>query len=359
MNTMVKALGHANSVNKQALFDRARESNGAVSKVKITAIGTAVPPGLLTNADLEKLVDTTDEWITERTGIKNRHIVEKGVTTSDLGAEAALKVCEKAGINPSAVDLIICATITPDFILPATACLIQAKIGASGAWGFDLSIACSGFLYALQVGAQFVATGMHKNVLVIGVDVMSSIIDYTDRQTCIIFGDGGGAALLQASSGVDEGCFLDFIHETDGNGSDALCLPGGGSRNPTSIETVEKRMHYVHQEGKAVFKFATLKMSELCSRILEKNGLTGPDVDLFVPHQANRRIIQAAVDRIQIPESKVVINIEEYGNTTAGTIPLAINTALERDMLKPGDLVLMASMGAGFSAGACLLRWAT
>lgn len=357
MNTIVKPADKPLSVKKQALFDQAREGTRKISKVKITSVGTAVPPGLLTNADLEKMVETTDEWITERTGIKSRHIVDKGVTTSDLGAEAALKTCEKAGIKPTDVDLIICATITPDMILPATACLIQSKIGATGAWGFDLSIACSGFLYALQVGIQFVANGTCKNVLVVGVDIMSTIVDYTDRQTCIIFGDGGGAALLQASSGIDEGCFIDFLHETDGTGSDALCVPAGGSRHPASHETLDKRMHYVHQEGKAVFKFATLKMSELCSRLLERNGLTGDDVDLFVPHQANKRIIQAAVDRIQIPEERVVINIDEYGNTTAGTLPLALQSALDRKMLLPGDLVLMASMGAGFSAGAALLRW--
>jgi 3-oxoacyl-[acyl-carrier-protein] synthase-3 len=358
MNTIVKPAETINSVNKQTLFEEARQGTRKVSPVKITTVGTAVPPRLLTNADLEKMVETTDEWITERTGIKTRHVVDKGVTTSDLGAEAARKACEKAGIKPADVELIICATITPDMILPATACLIQSKIGATGAWGFDLSIACSGFLYALQVAVQFVANGTHKNVLVVGVDIMSTIVDYTDRQTCIIFGDGGGAALLQPSQGIDEGCFIDFLHETDGNGSDALCIPAGGSRHPASPETLEKRMHYVHQEGKAVFKFATLKMSELCSRLLEKNNLTGDDIDLFVPHQANKRIIQAAVDRIQIPEERVVINIDEYGNTTAGTIPLALQSALDRKMLRKGDLVLMASMGAGFSAGATLLRWA-
>jgi 3-oxoacyl-[acyl-carrier-protein] synthase-3 len=357
MNTIVEPAKKLSSVKKQRLLDEARSGKRKVSKVKITAVATAVPPGLLTNADLEKMVETTDEWITERTGIKSRHIVEKGVTTSDLGAEAALKVCQKAGIKPTDVDLIICATITPDMILPATACLIQDKIGATGAWGFDLSIACSGFLYALQVAVQFVVNGTNKNVLVVGVDIMSTIVDYTDRQTCIIFGDGGGAALLQASQGVDDGCFIDFLHEIDGNGSDALCVPAGGSRHPASPETLEKRMHYVHQEGKAVFKFATLKMSELCSRLLERNGLTGEDIDLFVPHQANKRIIQAAVDRIHIVEERVVINIDEYGNTTAGTIPLALQTALDRGMLQTGDLVLMASMGAGFSAGATLLFW--
>lgn len=328
-----------------------------MSLAKIAAVGTAVPPRLLTNKDLEKLVETNDEWIQERTGIRQRHIVDKGVATSDLATEAARKVIAKTGIDPKEIDLILVATITPDMQLPATACLVQHNIGATGAWGFDISIACSGFLYALQVAVQFVSNGTHKNVLVIGVDVMSSIIDYTDRQTCIIFGDGGGAALVQPSSGPEDGCFFDFIHEVDGSGADYLCLPGGGSRNPTSEETIAKRMHYVHQDGKAVFKFATLKMSELCQKILERNGLTGADVDVFIPHQANRRIIQAAVDRIQVPMERVVINIDEYGNTTAGTLPLALQSGLDNGQLKKGDLVLMASMGAGFSAGAMLFRW--
>jgi 3-oxoacyl-[acyl-carrier-protein] synthase-3 len=330
---------------------------GKVSLAKVTAIGTAVPPKILTNDDLEKMVDTTDAWIQERTGIRQRHIVEKGVATSDLATEAVLKIIAQTGLQPTDIDLIIVATITPDMPLPATACLVQNKIGATKAWGFDLSVACSGFLYALQVAVQFVHNGTHKNVIVIGVDVMSSIIDYTDRQTCIIFGDGGGAALVQQSSSPEDGCFIDFIHEVDGSGGEFLCMPGGGSRNPTTLETVEKRMHFVHQDGKAVFKFATLKMSELCHRVLERNGLTGDDVDLFVPHQANRRIIQAAVDRIQIPIERVIINIDEFGNTTAGTLPLALQSALEQGRLKKGDLVLMASMGAGFSAGAALIRW--
>lgn len=332
-------------------------SRKTMSLAKIAGVGTAVPPALLTNADLEKMVDTTDEWITERTGIKQRHMAAKGVTSSDLASEAALKAIAKAGIKPTDIELIIVATITPDMQLPATACLVQHKIGATGAWGFDMSVACSGFLYGLQVAAQFVNSGAHKNVLVIGVDVMSSIIDYTDRQTCIIFGDGGGAVVVQPSTSAEEGCIIDYIHEVDGSGGEFLCLPGGGSKNPTSAETVANRMHYVHQDGKAVFKFATLKMSELCQKVLERNGLTGADVDLFVPHQANRRIIQAAMERVGIKEENVIINIHEFGNTTAGTLPLALNSAIEQGRLKKGDLVLMASMGAGFSAGAALIRW--
>jgi 3-oxoacyl-[acyl-carrier-protein] synthase-3 len=328
-----------------------------VSLAKITSVGIAVPPRLLTNNDLEKLVDTNDQWITERTGIKQRHIVDPGVTTSDLAAEAALSCLAKANVKPEDVEMIIVATITPDMMLPATACLVQHKIGATKAWGFDVSIACSGFLYALQVGVQFVTNGTHKNVLVIGMDVMSSIVDYTDRQTCIIFGDGGGAALVQPSNEPKDGCFIDFIHEVDGSGGDSLCVPAGGSKHPSSAQTVSDRMHYVRQDGKAVFKFATLKMSDICHRILERNGLTGADVDVFIPHQANIRIIQAAVERIQIPSERVVINIQEYGNTTAGTLPLAMQSGLERAQLKRGDLVLMASMGAGLSAGAALFRF--
>ncbi len=324
---------------------------------RIAGVASAIPPKVLTNKDLEKFVDTTDQWIVERTGIKQRHIVEKGVTASDLGAEAADKLLKQTGVKPNEVDLIIVATITPDMQLPATACLVQNKINAVGAWGFDVSAACSGFLYSLQTATQFVANGSAKNVIVIGVDVMSSIIDYSDRKTCIIFGDGGGAVLVQASPSESEGVFLDYLFEVDGSGGEALNLPAGGSRYPTSHETVDKKMHYVHQDGAAVFKFATRKMSEVCVRLLERNGLTGKDIDLFVPHQANLRIIQAAVERLGAPMEKVIINIDEYGNTTAGTLPLALQTALDKGRLKKGDLVLMASMGAGFTAGAALFRW--
>lgn len=330
---------------------------GKVLPVKIASLGTAIPPGIMTNADLERMVETSDEWITERTGIRQRHIAEKGTTCSQLATEAALKAIDAAGLEPTDIEMILVGTITPDMILPATACLVQNNIGAKGAWGYDILAACSGFLYALQTGTQFVATGKHKNVLVIGLDVMSSIIDYTDRQTCIIFGDGGGAVILQPSDTPEDGCFIDHLFEVDGSGGEYLCLPGGGSKHPASHETVDQKLHYVHQDGKAVFKFATLKMSELCQKLLERNGLTGKDVDVFIPHQANKRIIQAAMERIEIPEERVIINIDEFGNTTAGTLPLAMNTALEQRRLKRGDLVLMASMGAGFTAGASLFRY--
>lgn len=325
---------------------------------KISAVGACVPPGILSNKDLESMVETSDQWIVERTGIRQRHIAAKGVASSDLATEAVKELIAKSGIKATDIDLIIVATITPDMQLPATACLVQNNVGATKAWGFDMSIACSGFLYALQVGAQFVRTGAHQNVVVIGVDVMSSIIDYTDRQTCIIFGDGGGAALIQPCAAGEEFGVIDFVHEVDGSGGVSLCLPAGGSRNPTTHETIDKRMHYVHQDGPAVFKFATRKMAEMCTRVLDRNGLTGKDVDLFIPHQANLRIITSAMERLGMTMDRVVVNIDEYGNTTAGTIPLAMHSALEKGMLKKGYLVLLASMGAGFSAGATLLRWA-
>ncbi|HEY9776599.1 MAG TPA: beta-ketoacyl-ACP synthase III [Planktothrix sp.] len=329
-----------------------------VRRAKITAVGTSVPAGLLTNQDLEKLVDTSDQWILERTGIRQRHIVEKGVTTSELSTDAARKAIEQAGLKPSDIELIVVATITPDMQLPATACLVQNNIGADRAWGFDLSAACSGFLYGLQVCSQFVETGSHETVLAIGMDVMSSIIDYKDRKTCVIFGDGGGAALIQPAEENEDAGMIDFLHEVDGSGGAALCLPGGGSKHPPSHETVDSKLHYVHQDGPAVFKFATRKMAEICSRLLERNGFTGKDVDVFIPHQANKRIIDNSAERLGLSEDKIIINIDEYGNTTAGTLPLAMQTALQQGKLKKGDLVLLATVGAGFSAGAALMRWA-
>lgn len=335
-----------------------KEFPSRVGLAKLSAVGTYVPAGLLTNQDLEKLVETSDRWIIERTGIRVRHIADKGVASSDLATEAARKVIKGAGIRPSDIELIIVATITPDMMLPATACLVQHNIGAVGAWGFDLNIACSGFLYAMQVGAQFVVTGAHKNVLVIGVDVMSTIVDYTDRQTCIIFGDGAGAVLIQPADEKDGFGIIDYLFEIDGSGGSSLCIPGGGSRYPASHETVDKRMHFVKQEGQVVFKYATRKIAEMCVRLLERNGYTGKDVDVFIPHQANLRIIAAAAERVQLDMDRVIVNIDEYGNTTAATIPIAMQTALDQKKLKRGDLVLLASVGAGFSAGAALVRWA-
>jgi 3-oxoacyl-[acyl-carrier-protein] synthase-3 len=326
-------------------------------RVKISALGAYVPPRLLTNADLEKMVETSDQWITERTGIRERHIVDKGVATSDLAVEAAKKALAQRGIDPSDLDAILVGTVTPDMFFPSTACLVQNKLGAKGVWGFDLSAACSAFLYALQVGTQFVATGAHKRVMVIGADVMSSIIDYTDRATCIIFGDGAGAVILEPAENDSLG-MIDFMHEVDGSGGCSLYMPGGGSLNPSTHETVDKKMHYVHQDGQAVFKFAVRKQTELCEKILERNGIKASDIDVFVAHQANKRIINATAERLALRPESVVINIDRYGNTTAGTIPLAMDTARQEGKLKKGDLVLLASVGAGFTVGATLLRWA-
>ena len=326
-------------------------------RVKISALGTYVPPRLLTNADLAKMVDTNDEWIMSRVGIRERHIVDKGVGTSDLAAEAARRALAQRGIAASELDAIIVATVTPDMMFPATACLVQHKIGASKAWGFDLSAGCSQFVYALQVGAQFVQTGAHKKVMVIGADVMSSIIDYTDRATCVLFGDGAGAAILEPSEDDSLG-LIDFLHEVDGSGGVSLYMPGGGSLNPSSHETVDKKMHYVHQDGAAVFKFAVRQMAEFCVETLKRNGLTGNDIDLMIPHQANLRIISATADRLKLPPEKVVINIDRYGNTTGATIPLAMQSAIDDGRLKKGTLVLLAAVGAGFTTGTTLLRWA-
>ena len=325
-------------------------------RAKISAVGSYVPPRLLTNADLEKMVATNDQWITERTGIRERHLVDKGVATSDLAVEAA-KIClAKRGIEASEIETIIVATVTPDMTFPATACLVQDKLGAPHAWGFDLSAACSGFPYALQVGAKLIESGAHKKVLVIGSDVMSSIIDYTDRATCIIFGDGAGAVLLEPCEEGEIG-LIDFHHEIDGSGAVSLNMPAGGSLLPASHATVDAKQHFVHQDGQAVYKFAVRKMSEISEALLSRNGVAGSELGCFIPHQANKRIILSTAERLGMEEDRVIINIDRYGNTTAGTIPIAMNTALEEGRLKKGDLVLLASVGAGFTAAATLLRW--
>lgn len=304
------------------------------------------------------MVETSDQWITDRTGIRQRHIVEDGIATSDLAYAACKSALSQRGIAPSEVEVIVVGTVTPDMFFPSTACLVQDKLGARGSWGFDVSAACSGFLYALQAGAQFIQTGVHKKVLVVGADVMSSIIDYKDRATCVIFGDGAGAVLLEPQEEVEDLGLIDFIHEIDGSGACSLYMPGGGSRNPATIKTVEDGMHYVHQDGQAVFKYAVRKMCEISERLLERNGYQGSDIDCFIPHQANLRIINATASRLGLPPGRVIINIDQYGNTTAATIPLAMQSALESGKLKKGDLVLLASVGAGFTSGSTLLRWA-
>jgi 3-oxoacyl-[acyl-carrier-protein] synthase-3 len=311
---------------------------------------------LLTNADLEKMVATSDQWITERTGIRERHIVDKGVATSDLAAEAARNCLAKRGIKATDLEVIIVATVTPDMLFPATACLVQDKIGAKGAWGFDLSAACSGFPYALQMGAKLIESGMQKKVMVIGADVMSSIIDYKDRATCVIFGDGAGAVLLEPCEAGEIG-MIDYFHEIDGSGAHSLNMPGGGSLHPPTAETVAANMHVVHQDGQAVYKFAVRKMAEAAEIVLSRHGVTGKDLACFIPHQANKRIILSTADRLGLPLERVIINIDRFGNTTAATIPIAMQTALEEGRLKKGDLVLLASVGAGFTVGATLLQW--
>ena len=325
-------------------------------RAEIKSLATYVPPRVLTNAELETLVETTNEWILQRTGIRERHIVDKGVATSDLAKEAAIVAIERAGLTPHDIDVIIVGTVTPDMLFPSTACLVQTKIGADRAWGFDLSAACSAFTYSLTVGAKLVTSGAANHVLVIGADVMSSIIDYTDRATCVLFGDGAGAVVVGRASSDDVGIY-DFEHQIDGSGGSALCMPAGGSQMPASHETIDQRLHFVKQEGATVFKFAVTKTVDTCSRLLARNKLTPDDIDVFVSHQANRRIILSAAERLGLPLDKVVINIERFGNTTAATIPLALNDAVNEGRLKKGDRVLMASVGAGFTVGAMLMRW--
>lgn len=327
-----------------------------IRPVKIAGLSAFVPPHVLTNDDLEKLVETSNEWILQRTGIRERHIVDPGMATSDIAAPAALAAIAEAGLTPADIGFIVVGTTTPDTIFPSTACVLQAKIGATKAWGFDLGAACSGFTYSLTVGWKMVASGAVDHALVVGADVMSSIIDYTDRSTCVLFGDGAGAVVLSAA-GPEEPCLIDFLHEIDGRGGAALCMPAGGSRRPASHETVDQRMHFVKQDGATVFKFAVKKSGEVAQRLLERHGLSGKDLDLFVSHQANRRIIEATAERIGLAPEKVVINLERYGNTTAGTIPLALADARADGRLKKGDLVLLTSVGAGFTVGAILLRW--
>jgi len=325
-------------------------------KAKITGLATYVPPKTLLNSELEKMINTTNQWILDRTGIEKRHIVEKGVGTSDLAVEAVRKLLIQKELKPDDIDMIIVATVTPDMFFPSTACLVQHKLGASRLWGFDLSGACCGFVYALSTGAQFVHSGMHKRVIVIGADVMSSIINYQDRATCVLFGDGAGAVLLEPCE-EDEG-IIDFLHEIDGSGGQFLNMPAGGSLNPASHDTVEKKMHYVHQQGQQVFKYAVKKMGEYSVRILEKNNIPFDQVDVFIAHQANLRIINAAAERLKLSEDKVIRNIHKYGNTTAATIPLAMQDAIDEGKMKKGSLALLAAVGAGYTVGSMVLRWA-
>ena len=321
----------------------------------ITAVGGYVPPKILSNADLEKMVDTNDEWIRSRTGITERHILdEPGKASSDLAVGAILPMLAKRGIDPSEIDMIICGTVTGDYIFPATANIIADKIGAVNSWGYDVNAACSGFLFALTTGASFVETGRYKKVIVVGVDKMSSIIDYTDRATCIIFGDGAGAVLLEPSA--DEDGFQDAILKSDGIGREYLHIKAGGSLKPASVETVMAKEHYAFQDGQPVFKFAVKGMADVSAELMEKHKLTADDIAWLVPHQANLRIIDATADRVGLPKEKVMINIQKYGNTTAATIPLCLWEW--ESQLKKGDNLILAAFGGGFTWGAAWVKWA-
>jgi 3-oxoacyl-[acyl-carrier-protein] synthase-3 len=325
-------------------------------KARITAVGCYTPPRLLTNEDLSKMVDTSDAWIVDRTGIRQRHIAPPEMATSDMAVEASRAAIARAGLDPSELDAILVCTVTPDHTFPSTACLVQHSLGATRAWGFDISAACSSFVYGLTTAAHLCSAGTHRKVLVVGSDTMSRIIDYTDRSTCVLFGDGAGAMIVEQASDDDPNSFIAFLNEIDGSGAHNLHMPAGGSRMPPSHETVEKKLHYVKQEGQQVFRYAVRKMHDVCRELLDRNGFTADDVKLLIPHQANKRIICAAAERLGI--QNVIINIDRFGNTTAATIPLATEDALETGRLQKGDLVLFAAVGAGFTVGANLWRWA-
>lgn len=322
---------------------------------KITATAHSTPEGVMTNFDIEKLVDTSDEWIRSRTGITQRHVVSENEASSDISTRIAVSLLKKSGIDPNEIDVIIIGTVTPDHFTPSTAALVQKNIGASNAWGYDLSAACSGFLYGLETGANFIASGKYKKIMVIGVDIMTSILDFQDRDTCVIFGDGGGGVILEPTS--SKSGIVDSILHMDGSGGEYLIVPGGGSRMPATKKSVDDRAHYIKQDGKTVFKHAVKGMADVSEKILSRNNLTGDDISLFIPHQANKRIIDSAANRCGISEDKVLINIDRYGNTTAGTIPIAINEAINDRRIKDGDYVLLASFGAGFTWGSILLKW--
>lgn len=324
-------------------------------RATITAVGHYVPDKILSNADLEKMIDTNDEWIRTRTGIRERRILTEGAT-SDMGVRAAEAVLKNRGISAEDIDLIVVATISPDMFFPSTACIIQDKLRAKNAWGFDISAACSGFLFALMTGAQFVETGAYKKVLVIGADKMSAITDYTDRNNCILFGDAAAAVLLEPTDDISSG-ILDSILCCDGSGGKFLHMKGGGSLNPASHETVDKRWHYLYQDGKSVFKVAVMGMADVSAELVKRNNLTGSDVDWLVPHQANLRIIDATADRMGLDKSKVMINIDKYGNTTAATVPLCLSEWWHAGKLKKGQTIVIATFGAGYTWGAALVKW--
>ena len=323
----------------------------------ITATAHYVPEKILTNHDLEKIIDTSDEWIQSRTGITQRHIVGKNEATSDLCTQIAKQLLEKRDLSSDEIQIIIICTCTPDYFAPSTAALVQNNIGASNAWGFDLSGACTGFLYGLETGAKFIESGQYERVMVIGVDTMSTIMDYTDRNICVLFGDGGGGAILESTS-TEKG-IIDSTLRIDGSGADYLIMPGGGSRQPATVESIKSRQHYLKQDGTTVYKFAVKGMADVSKDILTRNNLTGDDISLFIPHQANKRIIDATAKRCGLSKDKVLINISKYGNTTAGTIPLALSEAVNDGRLNNGNVLLLAAFGAGFTWGSMLIKWST
>ena len=321
----------------------------------ITATAKYIPEKILSNFDLEKIVDTTDDWIKSRTGITKRHIVQEGEATSDMCANIAKKLLKSSGKTPDEIDIIIVATSTPDHFVVSTAAIVQDKIGAINAWGYDLTAACTGFIFALETGARLIESGKYKNAIIIGADTMSSIIDYNDRNTCVIFGDGGGGVLIEQTN--DDYGIIDSILKTDGSGNQFLTVPAGGSRKPASETTVKQRLHYVYQDGKTVFKYAVNRMSEVSKEIIEKNKLSSHDIKLFIPHQANQRIIDATAKKCGLDLDQVFVNIDKYGNTTAGTIPIAIDEAHKINLLENGELLLLAAFGGGFTWGSMLIRW--
>ena len=322
----------------------------------ISAISHWVPEKILTNADLEKMVDTTDEWIRTRTGISERHILEDGKASSDMGAEAVKLLLKHRNIGADEIDGIIVATVTPDMFFPSTANLVQDKVGATNAWSFDISAACSGFIYALSLGSQMIEAGKYKKVVVVGADKMSSITNYSDRNTCVLFGDAAGAVLLEPTEEDDIG-IIDFLLHSDGTGAEYLHMKAGGSKYPATVETVANDWHYIYQDGKTVFKFAVQKMADVAEQVLSRNSYSGKDVKLLVPHQANLRIIDAAAKRLGLDPNKVLINIDRYGNTTAATIPLALSEAYHQGKVYKNDLIVMATFGAGFTWASALVKW--
>jgi 3-oxoacyl-[acyl-carrier-protein] synthase III len=324
--------------------------------ISITGLGCHVPERVVTNDDLSKLVDTSDEWIRTRTGIRERRYAADDQALSDIALPATKRALEQAGVAAADVDLLIVATVTPDMFFPSTAAILADQLGATDAAAYDLSAGCTGFMYGIAQAAGMLAAGLSRRSLVVGADVLSKVMNFADRSTCVLFGDGAGAVIVGASSDERYG-ILDFEHEVDGRGGPALCMPAGGSRLPATHETVDQRLHYVKQEGQTVFKFAVTKTNDVCARLLARNKLTAQDIDLFVSHQANRRIILSAAERLGLPQEKVVINIDRFGNTTAATIPLALNDAIKDGRVKRGDLVLLTSVGAGFTVGAVLMRW--